>query len=196
MKDDLMVPPEFQRLQITASKDESRYNLCGVHFYEKHAVATDGHILAVRRKPESAKRMPENENLVFNSPKAKKRLNDVFTRIPNSNDYFSLAHEVAKSRDCEFPDWKQVVPEFKQPFTIHLSAGLLNRLVEALRPDKRWDNGCSLTFETAPNEKKKPMLVTTEDFECFGVIMPMIPEEGSKEAVKLMNEVLLTQSKE
>lgn len=181
----VVIPPEFQRLQHAASKDETRFNIFGVYFNGAHAVATDGHIMAVRRKSEE--NMPENTILRFASPKAKKRICHAFEKT--GSKYIGISqNELAETIDGRYPAWKQVLPEISpNSVSITFSAALLNRLVNAI--GSNFDqNGCVLTFD--PSKPTAPMLVTTDERECFGVLMPMRGEGDPESGQATMNRVL------
>lgn len=182
MKDQTVtIPANIQRLQAACADKPGRHNLIAVHFNEKVAVSSDGNILAVRKKPVDGN-LPENENIRFDKAKSKRMGNDNFYRT--GEKLVSDSNDVAEVIDAAFPpSWERVVPSLepemdgdtkKEPVTISLDPFLLLKLVDAMAVDKK-DKGpgrrISLTF--VPGAKTPGVVVTTSQYDCFGVIMPM-----------------------
>lgn len=204
-KTDVTIPPEFQRLQLAASKDETRYNILGVHFNEKVAAATDGHVLAVRRKSAEWEGLPNNENIRFANAKAKPRNCNLFQRL-GTKLLSAFSNETAEVIDGQFPNWQQshIVPSLeaekyvnedgsegvKEPITICFNPYLLAKLAESLGVEKKNPNQSFVTLTFFP-ERHEGLIVTTSDKECFGVLMPMRKEgQDYTDTAKHIKEVL------
>lgn len=183
MKDQTVtIPANIQRLQAACSNQPHRHNLIAVHFNEKVAVSSDGHIMAVRKKPVDGN-LPENENIRFDKAKSKRRGSDNFYRT--GKKLVSGSNDVAESIDAAFPpSWERVVPSLepemdgdtkKEPVTISLDPFLLLKLVDAMAVDKndKTEAGRRISLTFVPGAKTPGVVVTTSQHDCFGVIMPM-----------------------
>lgn len=169
------IPAEYQRLQLAASKDKYRHNLLGVYFNETEVVATDGHIMAIRKKVEDNPNgcpLPENQILKFSSPKPKKRNMDLFQPV-GEKLVCAETGETAELVEGQYPDYKKVVPTISEEYvSISFNADLLSQLVEAITLNKsRGGTCCTLQFN--PKTPEAAILVTTDDDRSKGIIMPM-----------------------
>ena len=61
----MTVTARNQALQHVALQDDLYSHLRGVHFNNRHAIATDGHMVVIARKHQSE---PENTTIEFDKP--------------------------------------------------------------------------------------------------------------------------------
>jgi len=181
------IPNEFILLQNAASDDVSRYNINGVYFNEKVAVATDGHIMAVRKKPDDIRNaMPDNLIVNFDCKKIKdesrlwEQNNKRLTHVTSPKNIGTVVE------DATYPDYKVILPTLgSNAISITIDHKLLSRLAMAINSLDKKDAGITLQFN--PNEQG-PILVSGSDKEVIGIIMPMRHEGASPSEV--LNNVL------
>jgi hypothetical protein len=186
------VTPELQALQAVAGKDETRFNLTGVHFNGTRAEATTGHYLIATLKPEGA---PENCTIRFNSPKiAGKMCFETYTSagIAYSSGVQALVGSQSKNTaellDVEYPDTKLVANDalemlgHKRTITISLDATYLAAIAAYLNAngDKKAQKGLvDITFKLGTDNKcTGPMFVTGfngENDQSAAILMPAHP---------------------
>ena len=180
------IPNEFILLQNAASDNKTRWNLTGVYFNEEVAVATDGHILAVRKKPENIKaEMPDNQVIKFEQKKVKEKT--YAWEINNKR----VTHSVVPKNignvldDVTFLDYKKVFPRLESDaVTVTFDHKLLAKLVKAINGETK----DAITLQFNLNEMG-PILVSGSDKEAIGIIMPMRPDGDSPSAI--LNNILV-----
>jgi hypothetical protein len=159
-----------QRLQHAAAEEGGRYAISGVHFNERYAVATDGCMMAIRRKTSDI----HHTNVVFDRPNQKTKKADAGSvtyncvdTVMKSADGKNEAHTI----EGRFPRWEDVVSFARHPSTevkrIGLDAALLLRLAKAISED-----GESTTVYIEFSGPKDPIAVTTRDRTAIGILMP------------------------
>ena len=139
------IPNRFASLQGIASKDATRYNICGVYFDEKNkaAVATNGHALAVKpylpeediNSPDCNTTLPNGKIAVLpKTAKASMFINEKGINELNPKESVSFT-------EGQYPDWSEVIKvriddetgEPKKPIIkIGLSADTLLMLAKAI----------------------------------------------------------------
>jgi hypothetical protein len=125
-----IIPPELQKLQAIASKDNYRPSITGVYFNGKIAAATNGHMLAIKPKPDGVEELPSNEILKFSTANPKKRNNNTFQSI--ADKLVSTEGEVAEPIDGQYPSIDQLAPNEGEYLTASISADYLLALAKAL----------------------------------------------------------------
>lgn len=191
----ITITPHTQRLQSIASEDAGRYNICGVYYDAKVAVATNGHALALRTKDADE---PTNTQVQFDKAKrtGSQQLN-ILERIGDSTHYASRGGVQAQVIDSEFPNYMTVVDEATRAtntHTITLNAKLLVQLVEALGAERK-DYG--VTLEVNLDKPKAPIVVMrSQSREGVGLIMPMLKDYDSGNGVSPIAQLKQLTNKE
>jgi len=102
-----------------ASREDTRYYLCGVCLSDGHAVATDGHVLHVAPCKTAATCILPNDHL----PMMLDVMEEDGAKFgATENRWMATAKGVSligKCVDGTFPDWRLVVPEFEPVATCH-----------------------------------------------------------------------------
>lgn len=178
-----------QRLQAIASKDPNRYNMNGVYFNCKHAVATNGHMLVMRKKADNE---PSNVLVTFDSAKPAKHTFDVFNALPNGEHVATFSSTKAKVDTAPtFPQYDQVLPKewtAENTVTLTLDPNFLLAIATAISGGKCRE-GVTLQFNPKTGG---PILVTSGDEEkhdTIGVLMP-IRNNISEETGTLPHQIL------
>ncbi len=147
MEKQYIIRVEIVRLQALASSDKTRYNITGVYFDTKNAVATDVHVLGfIPYKNDEAKDLPIGCLAEFSkAPSVKDDGVLCFTRIGESNDYLLTPVAGQKSSgikmtlvdDLVYPDWKNVItPEYKEEQDYCFDVSLFARCAKVTGDDK------------------------------------------------------------
>lgn len=165
------IPKTFARLQHAASKDTTRYNICGVYFDEKNAVATDGCLMAILpvSSCDQDAKLPTGKIVKF--PATLKDKNQINLEVNETGiNLSSPADSIELIENAQFPDYNQVIPdESKSDFAVVIDAAKLLRLAQALGelPKKAF---VKLHFNS--KEPGMAIRVTVSTGKAFGVLMP------------------------
>lgn len=161
---------EEHALMNVASTDAARMRLRGVHFNSRVAVATNGHVLAIRKKS-GGDDAPSNVTLALpTNPKGKGNpiYSQVAERFVDTNG--NVAEPVTQG---EFPDYSQVIPmPAEDDLIVSFDATELMRLASALNPDARAKDSRSITLRINRSDPSAVVTVIGGDAESFGVLMP------------------------
>jgi len=189
------ITKEIQRLQFASSLDATKYNLTGVQFEDKIAIATDGDILAIRKTEETE---PKNTNIQFNNA----------TQFNSKGFGLELYQELGEKQLCgtinpkntainngkiKFPDYRQVIDaEQGATASITIDINKLYQLCKAL--DERTGRtklkniGVGVTLQFDSKDQYKPVLASMND-QSIGFIIPMRLDDKTK-AKNLYAEIL------
>lgn len=173
------------RISNSASKDETRMHLCGVHVYKKDDLtiieAIDGHKL-VRETLLNDESSIDRDVILEGKDikKLKKFLKDYKrTEFEASFNDHSLVLNVGQDLvsimiiNREFPRVDSVIPsekKFKVPVSITLNPDLLVSVLESLKLSKH-DNFVTLTFD-ATNSLGAMLVNVGENKDQVAVVMP------------------------
>ncbi len=173
----MKITKEDRRLQHACAgpKEGGRYNLDGVHFNEKFAVATNGKILAIRRKTSEG---IDNTNLKFKKADSKKDTTyteEISHEDINGERYKRFTAESEKKCDAtemvtgRFPDFGYILENAHNQTIktrIRIDAAELLKLAKAL------SNGENTCVEIEITESGE-ILIVTGSGSGVGVIMPV-----------------------
>ena len=177
-----------------------RANLAAVHFTtDGHAVATDGHMLAIVDPPGDAKEDRNEPALeAFTLPAA--GLVDLNKAIPkrhgwpyaeldvaatNSNGTarFTIPAQDFEARELRkdegtFPDYTAVIPKGKAAFTVGINVDLLVKLAKVAKACDAANSHIALTFSADKNgqpDNLGPIVVrsTSGNGRMYGLVMPV-----------------------
>ncbi len=174
-----------------ASKDETRYNLNGIHFEsDGSTVATDGHVL-IHASPAMDPgatgeaqcsnleafelQLPQIEKLRKLIPKAGHVDLDPALTNANGAAHFvtddGLTYDLPKS-DEGYPSWQQVLPKDEPAVTLGLNVVLLERICKAVREFAPKDQ---TAVKVEVFGELQPVRITSEgpDGELMALLMPM-----------------------
>ena len=188
MEPTITITPQSQRLQLAASQDVGRYNMSGVYYDERCAVATNGHILALRKKDEEE---PTNTQIQF--AKAKRtnaqRLS-ILEQLRDSEHYASRDGVQAQAVGSEFPNYMVVVKDAvlaTNTHTLHLDVKLLTQLAEALGAEgKKYPVSIQINLD----KPTAPLVVRVqEERDAVGIIMPMRGEGSVATPIDVLKSV-------
>lgn len=179
----IIIKKEEQALQFAASKDKTRYNLLGVYSNGTHLMATNGHILAIRKK---STELPTNTLITFKSGKLKEDT-EAYSHfdgqfIGKSN----LANIATVEKDISYPDVNLVFKDAESKDyknTITFDFAKLQALVSALALNSK--DIQSVTLQST-GEPLDAILVGSEESDTVGVLMPLKADEplNVKEKIK------------
>lgn len=169
--ENIKIEKTLARLQHASSTDKTRPNLTGVYLNCTEAVATNGHIMAIRKTdklPQSDDdgRLPKNRIVRFPKRLAKDKHSALYVDDKGINH--GNPQNSVEFIDGQFPDYQMAIPkEHKEVVKIALSAELLLQLAKALGAE---DKRHVVTLSIAGPES--PVFVTGDCPESRGIIMP------------------------
>lgn len=175
MTEQFEISRESQALMACASDDGKRFNLNGVYYNCKHAVATDGHKMVVRQKEENE---PANTLVRFKSGKQKGKLpGGIFVPATGNTVINPLTTETAEvSSEVDYPDYKQIMPRDPGSVRITINAEYLMQIAQALSAYGKSDRANHVTLQFNP-DNLGPIVVSGCDSKAFGIVMPVRPDE-------------------
>ena len=135
----LTITRDVYDLVPLASKDETRYNIVGIHCEEKVAVATDGQMLGLQRLPEFCSDHA-GRILRIQPSKVRKGLAYIPEKFSDTNggpNTVSQTGAIAEEIDGEYPDWKQVLPKEAPTFSYSLNASYLTALCKFVTANEK-----------------------------------------------------------
>lgn len=172
--ENITVTTDAQSLQHAASKDDSRFNLLGVYFNSKHAVATNGHIMAIKVK-DTELDTPHNQILKFASPKQKTGKGftmEVFE--PVSNGFVGInGKQSAEKIEGQYPDYLQVVPKALSENTHYIlsfDVTELQNLAQALDAEASYKS--KIVVLAVPKQENNAIVVLSGNEAKLGIMMP------------------------
>ncbi len=181
-----------QLLQGVAEKSGYRGAMRGVHFNDRHVVATDGHMMVIAGKePED----PSNVTLAFKTPKQKKnnyQHGAPFERVGQSETYATPQGDMASIVDGQFPAYDQALPPTRcQTVVIGINAEYLLAVANALGAR----NG-QVTLEL-PTDGSGAIIVTSSGrLNAFGIVMPIRTDAKDEKPSAAMTRVMAARIKE
>lgn len=172
MSNEIKISHESQLLMgITPAKKEwsRRYSISGVHFNNKHVVATNGHALVMRRKSEG-----EPTNVTLRLERIKKEGAVMFKCLHEQStcerEYLSIDGAKATTIDNEFPNYGYVVDGINDAGVVRvgLNAKYLYDLAMAMGAT---DKDAEVVLEI--KDAESPIVLTRlRDDSSVGVLMP------------------------
>lgn len=159
-----------QKLQSIASDDETRGGITGVHFNDRHVVATNGHMLVMRKRDADE---PSGVTLNFDtaSPKGKDPVFS-YVELPATK---RLVNETtggkAEINPYNYPDYAQVLPKGyheQNTTTVCIDAKYLLDLAKVLMTRAK-DARVTLSI---PHDGRGPIVVCGDDTNAVGILMP------------------------
>lgn len=177
----LFITKEQLNLHYTAGKDETRSHLMGVNFDIElmECAATDGIALAFLpiEKGQIIEATGHSKFIISTKDckeilkiMKKQKVNrvgleimgiDAICKITSNQTYTFKVFEYG-----EFPDYRSIIPRFKEKFEVALNPDLLMQLKKALGRNKK--DGLKLQFDTS-----KSVIKIICDGQYQGVLMPM-----------------------
>lgn len=180
--DNFTVTAKNQRLQLAASTDMTRYNITGVYFNERHAVALDGHRMVVALKDECE---TLTDTIVqFRKPKMRYNKRQVYggetyVAVPNTGQFAgsNFPENNCSITDGRFPDYKLILDTVPAPSdsTVQVNFDIkhLIALADSLR-DEQFKSTQTVTLTFDSKDDTAPILITTNGRnDAFGLLMPM-----------------------
>jgi hypothetical protein len=170
----ITVTTDAQSLQHAASKDGSLINLLGVYFNSKHAVATNGHIMAIKVK-DAELDTPHNQILKFASPKQKAGKGftmEIFE--PVSNGFVGInGKQSAEKIEGQYPEYMQVIPKVlseETHYVLSFDVTELQNLAQALDAEA----GCKskIVVLAVPKQENDAIVVLSGNKAKLGIMMP------------------------
>ncbi len=175
----IKITKEDRQLQHACAdpRDGKRYNIHGVHFNEKFAVATDGRGLAIKKKTSTV----DDKTIQFSTPYSKGD-----TEYTESDEGKALL-SINAGRKCDtaeileerFPNYKRVIQEAKEKktkFRIKLNAEVLLNLARALA-DKKYKEKSMYVEIDIPEGDGEDSFVIKGSGPGIGIIMPVFGGE-------------------
>jgi hypothetical protein len=168
-----------QRMAHACDEDGGgRYAIQAVHFNCTMVAATDGRILAVKRKESVG---VDNKLISFGSPEQKKQKRNApscmtYFKMPNGDHLSPDGKNSAREIDARFPRYESVIPSHPGKFVVSLDAELLLRLAKAITPK---DENYTVMLEI-DGQKDAILVRSTHTESAIGVIMPLTIDKNDK----------------
>lgn len=165
------IPKELCKLQSIASKDEFRANLTGVYFNGTEAVATNGHMMIVKKTSHidllSDEALPHNRIVKLPAKPDKNKFKKIW--VDNKGINSITPKDSVEFIDMPFVDYQEVIKGVgeKVAMTVTLDADYLLALAKALNDGSK-RNLVTLEIESAD----KAVKLTGSDSYAYGILMP------------------------
>ena len=179
----------------TASRDETRLNLCGVLLEKKdngiNIVGCDGHKLSVVNQIDDSLLELIGDNKYFINRddlkiiklaiKAFGKLSDIPAKLVGetivigmeSLSSFIVSLKTCKAQGITYPDYNQVIPRNESSYSSRISFNP-EYLIEAYKAIKATDARLDQVFlEINPGDKMAALIIKTSNKQGMAVLMPM-----------------------